>query len=366
MINHNIMLYFYLSPQQKEYLEGFMNTVSRSFAMVTPCFEEPLDVFMSTAYLICRVVDNIEDCKQPFSWQQRRFTEFKQLLQEPTLAQEILSTWSNQDWAGLNVHQKALMQLEGGLMLWQIYELIPDSYSASISQWALAMASGMEQILDPQQKPSLLEFDEVSVLATEADYNTYCYIVAGTVGRMGTELAINHYHLDSKIAQTLLIGSETCGRALQKTNIIKDFAEDLKGGKCYLPNTWLQEIDISPLRLDGAPKNWIKEVLIDVKADLDKAVSYVMAIPYQAAGYRLASLMCLLPAYQTLLSAAQQQDLLFTAKHNVKISRSCFSQCFEDAKLMVRDNEALVQYSQQLHNDISATFKNSHSTLIFP
>jgi farnesyl-diphosphate farnesyltransferase len=358
------MLYFYLSPQQKEYLEGFMNTVSRSFALVTPCFEEPLDVFMSTAYLICRVVDNIEDCKQPFSWQQKRFTEFKQLLKEPTLAQEILSIWSNQDWPGLNDHQKKLMQSQDGIMLWQIYGLIPDRSRVSIAQWALAMANGMEQILDPQQKPLSVEFNGLSILATDADYNTYCYIVAGTVGRMGTELAINHYHLDSEIAQTLLIGSETCGRALQKTNIIKDFVEDLKEEKCYLPNTWLQEIAHSPLKLDGAPPSWTWRVLMDVKSELDRAVAYVMTIPYQASGYRLASLMCLLPAYQTLLAAAQQRDLLFTAKHNVKISRSCFSQCFEDAKFMVRDNEILAQYSQQLHQEITATLKSSHSILL--
>lgn len=358
------MLHFYLSAQHKKYLEDCMNQVSRSFALVTPCFEEPLDAFMSTAYLICRVVDNIEDCKQPFSWRQKRFTELKQLLQEPTLAKEMLSLWSNQDWLGLNDHQTKLMQLEEGLMLWQIYELIPDGSRASIARWAMAMVNGMEQILNPQQEPLLIKVGETAILATEADYNTYCYVAAGTVGRMGTELAINHYYLDQEIAGTLLIGSETCGRALQKTNIVKDFVEDLRQEKCYLPNTWLQEINASPLQLNGAPRTWTQKILADVKDELDKSVSYIATIPYEATGYRLASLMCLLPAYQTLLSAAQQQDLLFTTRHNIKISRSCFSQCFEDAKSMVRDNEVLIQYSQTLQTAITATFDRSGSVLL--
>ncbi|MEH2395597.1 MAG: hypothetical protein V7K21_29400 [Nostoc sp.] len=34
---------FYLNYQQREYLQTCMAQVSRTFALVTPCFEEPLD-----------------------------------------------------------------------------------------------------------------------------------------------------------------------------------------------------------------------------------------------------------------------------------------------------------------------------------
>ena len=351
------MDYFYLSSQQKAYLEEFMNKVSRSFALVTPCFEEPLDSFMSVAYLICRVVDNIEDCKQPFSWQHNRFSEFKALLQEPAHCQEILSIWSQENWIGLDFDQTKLMQPEGGLMLWQIYGLIPDESRATIQAWTLAMAEGMEKMLDPQKAPHLVEVDGVSLLNTEEDYNSYCYFVAGTVGRMGTELAIKHYQLNSDVAEDLRSGSETCGRALQKTNIVKDFAEDLERGLCFLPKTWVQEVDGSPLHLDGASSAWTQKVLMNVKAELDESVAYVMGIPFQAFGYRLASLMCLLPAYQTLLSAVQQHSKLFTPDHHVKISRSCFSQCFEDAKLMAQNNDALLEYSECINQKIDDAFQ---------
>jgi farnesyl-diphosphate farnesyltransferase len=352
------MFYFYLSSQQKRYLEDFMSVVSRSFAAVTPCFEEPLDTFMSTAYLICRVADNIEDCKQPLSWQKERFNELKILLNIPATASDTLAIWSQQDWLGLDTHQKRLMQTSDGLMLWQIYALIPEKYRTVISRWVTTMANGMEEILDPQQKPLLSQINGITILETVDDYNTYCYIVAGTVGRMGTELAINHYHLDSEISQILLTGSETCGRALQKTNIIKDFLEDFQEGKCYLPNVWLQEIGATPLQLQGAPQTWIQKVLLNIKTELDETVSYVISIPYEAAGYRLASLMCLLPAYQTILLAAREQDGLFTPNHQVKISRSCFSQCFEDAKSMVGNNEELMRYSLQINDEIAISFKS--------
>jgi hypothetical protein len=59
-------------------------------------------------------------------WQQTRFVEFKQLLQEPALASKILYNWSLEDWPGLNPDETQLMSLESGLMLWQIYALLPD------------------------------------------------------------------------------------------------------------------------------------------------------------------------------------------------------------------------------------------------
>ena len=50
---------------------------------------------------------------------------------------------------------------------------------------------------------------------------------AGTVGHLATELVILQYQLSDDVAQRSAHAAEACGRALQKTNIVKDFAEDL-------------------------------------------------------------------------------------------------------------------------------------------
>jgi phytoene/squalene synthetase len=47
-----------VAPAQQQYLTAAMNNVSRSFALVVPCIEEPLRDYFATAYLLCRVVDN--------------------------------------------------------------------------------------------------------------------------------------------------------------------------------------------------------------------------------------------------------------------------------------------------------------------
>ena len=69
---------FKLDNTEKQYIENQLEKVSRSFALVIPTLEEPLNYYMATAYLICRVVDNIEDCTQSSAWKERRFQEFQQ------------------------------------------------------------------------------------------------------------------------------------------------------------------------------------------------------------------------------------------------------------------------------------------------
>jgi farnesyl-diphosphate farnesyltransferase len=296
---------FTVSSSQTAYLNTLMNKVSRSFALVVPHLEPPLNHIMATAYLLCRVVDNIEDCFQPTSWKKQRFAEFEQLLDQPNLASDILLTWQQESWPCLTIAERQLIKVDDGQPLWQIYAAIPAEYQAIIHQWTLTMITGMRQLEDQAKKPHFIRRNGAQMPATAADYNSYCYYVAGTVGHMSTELVIRHYGLNGKVANRLRQTCEACGRGLQKTNIVKGFAEDLGRGISYLPLTWLQEADYTPLALRGASPQWTQKVLGDVTAELQLATEHVLVLPSEATGYRMAGLLCLLPAYETLMLAAQ-------------------------------------------------------------
>lgn len=218
------------------------------------------------------------------------------------------------------------------------------------------MASGMGRIDNSLRTPKLRDYSGVQMLADEEDYDRYCYFVAGTVGQLATELTIAHYQLNGKVADDLSATCEPCGRGLQKTNIVKDFAKDLRRGICYLPDQWLREVEYRPLTLAGAPPTWTYNVIANVLSELRDATDYVLALPYTAVGYCLASLMCLLPAYQTVLLAAKKHDSMFTAEHRVKISRSTMAKCLLDSRSMIADNDAIKQYSQRLHGAIEDAF----------
>lgn len=339
---------FSITKSQKKYLRDSMNKVSRSFALVTPCFEYPLNHFMSAAYLICRVVDNIEDCAQPLSWKKERYSEFKELLMKPLPRNEILSSWEKEDWPGLSQDERHMMTIDGGLPLWQIYSQIPEIPRSVICHWSSEMARGMEHTEDPDGEPSFITQGTIRMLAKVEDYNRYCYFVAGTVGHMMTDLVIDHYCLDDDKANKLRNLCEACGRGLQKTNIVKDFLKDLSRGVCYLPNEWMESAMYSPLTLSGAPLTWKRNILNDVMNELRAFFIYILALPYQARGYRLGSLLCVLPACQTILKAACSEDKLFTSKHDIKISRVAFYKCIHDAKSMSTSNEAIINYIQRI------------------
>ena len=343
-----------LTDAENKYLSDMMSKVSRSFAIVVLSLEEPLNGYLAAAYLICRVVDNIEDCTQPFAWKQQRFGEFHRLIEEPAGAPQILAVWSQESWPGLTQDELAMMGHGHGLMLWEIYAQIPERSRASIRRWASEMADGMLRVEDPDQHPLLEDRGGVRVLAAESDYNAYCFYVAGTVGHMATELVVVHYGLADDVAARLSASCEACGRGLQKTNILKDFAKDLGRGYLLSAVHLASRSRFAPLSLAGAPVQWKKKVIDDVVRELHDATEYVLALPYHAAGYRMASLMSLLPAYQTLLLAAKQHAILFTSEHHVKISRPTLAKCQGVAHSMLTDNEAVRRYRLRLEGEIAA------------
>ena len=347
---------FELTSSQTTYLDARMQAVSRSFALVVPWLETPLNYYLATAYLLCRVVDNIEDCLQPTAWKHARFSEAVQLLELPDLAIDILARWEREDWPGLTAGEAQLMGPTTGGPLWQIYAAIPTPSRQVIHRWVLEMITGMSRLDAPDQRPIFVEQQGILLPAEEADYNQYCYVVAGTVGHLATELVIEHYRLPDAVANTLLQTCEACGRGLQKTNIVKDFAEDLTRGAAYLPDEWLREVDYTPLALHGAPAGWSRKVLDNVLAELDQATTHVLALSYHTQGYRMAGLMCLLPALQTIRFAANRHDKLFTTEHQVKISRQTMARCVWDAKSMVSDNDAVVRYTTKLKQEVQSKF----------
>jgi farnesyl-diphosphate farnesyltransferase len=336
-----------LTKTQSAYLADYMNKVSRSFSLVAPELERPMDDYLGVAYLICRVVDNIEDAERPFMWKHARFAEFEALLTAPEKAEAVLATWETQDWPGLSAHEQAMMTCAGGLMLWEVYAAMPELYRASIQHWASEMARGMRCSVDPSANDFFCDREGVRLPITAADYDRYCYYVAGTVGRMITEMMASFYGLDEATAVILGDDSERCGRGLQKTNIIKDFAKDLGRGFSYLPDEWLAQAAYRPLRLQGAAAEWKTAVLRDALAELDGAVAYVTGLPLEARGFRKAGLLMLLPAYDTLHLAAGRLPDLFTPEHQVKISRAKMSQALARTHRLAADNSGIRIYADE-------------------
>ena len=76
---------------------------------------------------------------------------------------------------------------------------------------------------------------------SEADLYRYCYHVAGVVGCMMAIVMGVSPHDDATLDRACDLGI-----AFQLANIARDIEEDDRGGRCYIPEEWLVEMDIPP------------------------------------------------------------------------------------------------------------------------
>jgi phytoene synthase len=83
---------------------------------------------------------------------------------------------------------------------------------------------------------------------TSEDLLRYCYHVAGVVGKM-MALVMGVAADDEET----LAHANDLGLAFQLSNIARDVREDAEAGRCYLPQDWLDEVDLySPALTHGA------------------------------------------------------------------------------------------------------------------
>jgi phytoene synthase len=76
---------------------------------------------------------------------------------------------------------------------------------------------------------------------SEGDLYRYCYHVAGAVGcMMAVAMGVSPEDEDT------LDRACDLGMAFQLSNIARDVEEDDRGGRCYLPEQWLVEMDMPP------------------------------------------------------------------------------------------------------------------------
>jgi farnesyl-diphosphate farnesyltransferase len=73
------------------------------------------------------------------------------------------------------------------------------------------------------------------VLSTLEQLRSYCYVVAGIVGELITELFLRDAPVLARVEGTLVEHQLEFGEGLQLVNVLKDELEDAREGRSYLP-----------------------------------------------------------------------------------------------------------------------------------
>lgn len=188
----------------------------------------------------------------------------------------------------------------------------PDKNEAfsTLNQWkneihqGTAITPAVEDVLSLIQEKQLAVID-ISLLIegvmsdlqkvriqNEAELAGYCYLVAGTVGRLMCQLLGNTEPYAKKFAIDL-------GIAMQLTNILRDVAEDTAAGRQYIPQAWMPD-NLDFLHPSASTRDLIKPALKRI---------FLLAEQYYESGYAGLHYLPIRNRFCVLLAARLYQEI---------------------------------------------------------
>lgn len=210
-------------------IDRLLLLTSRTFALAIPELPEPLRREVGVAYLLFRIADTFEDATRwPRADRLDALGAFDRLLLAPTVeeARALAASWVDArpcDHAG---YMELLGDVPG--VLGELDAIRP-TRRAAIVRHTLRTSEGMASFVASGDEHGNLR------LGTLADLQHYCYIVAGIVGELLTELFIDFTPGLERSANALNERAAAFGEGLQLVNILKDADSDARHGRVYLP-----------------------------------------------------------------------------------------------------------------------------------
>ena len=314
----------HISSNKATLLRDLLKQVSRLFYTTLVVVPANVRDQVGLAYLFARAADTIADTELI---DRSRRLGFLRRLREQFVSEHL-------DWEQIRSIQQAVGPLQQDsaerILLERLdecfrlfLELLPDD-RRKIQRVMMTLTQGMEMDLStfPGASPA-----DLAALKTFDDLDHYTYSVAGCVGEFWTALMCAHRKaLTNWDVQQMSERGVRFGKGLQLTNIVKDIAHDLQKGRCYIPETMLTEVGLTPQALlDQKNLHCLRPVLSKLVRlaieHLDQGWAYTMAIPRYETRLRLACMWPILSAGESLKLVMNSPDLLNPAV-KVKIPRS--------------------------------------------
>ena len=209
-------------------LFDLLEKTSRTFALSIPSLPEPTRREVTVAYLLFRTADTFEDASHVSPEVRiRALRDFKGLVAASRRdeAVRLSREWSEAGLAANPGDRELLAEVP--FVQDAFCDLLPGPAEA-IRSYVTRSANGMADYVARTRGGRL-------VLSNLDDLKAYCYVVAGLVGEMLTELFL--IDRPGLAAESGALLSRACGfgEALQLVNILKDTASDIADGRTYLP-----------------------------------------------------------------------------------------------------------------------------------
>lgn len=319
--------------------------VSRTFALSIEALPEDLREAVRVAYLLCRVVDTIEDARElPEGRREKLFEAFDDLVGGVCDDPAILSSHAALFEGQVGEHDVDLMQQCGAVF--RRFWALSEGQRTDIRGPVLRMSRGMRSYTRRWRQAGRLTISSVD------DLEQYCYYVAGTVGELLTALFLRHHPLEGSEVALLQRRCVAFGTGLQLVNILKDVAEDATRGVCYVPEDLLRQHGgsvaaerASAFLLDPRRRRQalatLQPLIELARTHLQDAVAYSRAWPESADGVRLFLLVPLVLALRTLALIEDGGSEVLREGYTPKVSREFVFESLERARTAARDDQAL-------------------------
>jgi len=275
------------------YQKAILGSVSRTFALTIPLLTPIIEKVVGNTYLLCRIVDTIEDAADLNPETKQRLSQLflDAVLEKGSVESfvkpclEALHHYGNQDELDLIAHTPTVLRI--------LHTCSKDD-QAAVSRCVSIMSEGMSHFHGKQTQAGLKDLPE---------FEKYCYVVAGVVGELLTTIFSNHSSAFTKSIKGHEDLAIAFGQALQMTNILKDSPEDHARGVSWKP------ADMS------------QKALLKISYEkLQDSLRYIFLIPKEELGMRRFCFLAFGLAVMTLSKIAKQKE--FSNKEEVKLSRN--------------------------------------------
>lgn len=311
------------SSSDRVLLGDVLKSVSRSFYLTLAILPQAVRGQIGLAYLFARAADTIADtgelddrvrlqCLQELNRQ--LYKDDPEWGHIQTIQAQVIAKQSNPD------ERRLLERLEQCFRLYLGFNHLD---RAHIAQVVSVLIGGME--FDLQQFPKT-NGQGVRALPDFQDFEYYTYAVAGCVGEFWTKMICTHIPgMRCWDHATMIPLGIRYGKGLQMVNILRDLPQDLKQGRCYIPDVLLKEVNLSPEQLLDPSSSQtfrplFRQLIQEARNHLDQGWRYTMAIPRLEIRLRLACMWPLLIGIRTLQALSISEQML-QADLSVKIAR---------------------------------------------
>ncbi|XP_010771633.1 squalene synthase isoform X1 [Notothenia coriiceps] len=315
----------------------YLNQTSRSFAAVIQALDGELRHAVCIFYLVLRALDTVEDDMTiPMDKKVPMLNDFHTFLYQD-------------EWRFTESQEKDRQVLADFPTISVEFRNLAKEYRDVISDICHRMGVGMAEFLDKK-------------VGSMKEWDLYCHYVAGLVGIGLSQLFSASQLEDPEVGRDTEMAN-SMGLFLQKTNIIRDYLEDIQVGRAFWPQeAWSQfagrlEDFAQPEKLDSA-LSCLNFLVTDALRHVPDVIAYLSRLQNQSVFN-----FCAIPQVMAIatLSTCYNNPMLF--KGVVKIRKGQAVTLMMEATNMRAVQTIMAQYNQEILQKVSHTDPTRDKTL---